>query len=69
VFLGPSPFKAKTVSFRAFVFYDDVLNNSWKMTMGYSAGKAIATKPEKIRQKDAILVKRNPGESKGGEPN
>lgn len=42
----------RTLSFKADVLYDDVLNNNWKMTIGYSAGKVIATKPERVNRKD-----------------
>ncbi len=42
----------RTLSFKADALYDDVLNNNWKMTIGYSAGKVIATKPQRINRKD-----------------
>ena len=42
----------RTLSFKADALYDDVLNNNWKMTIGYSAGKVIATKPERVNRKD-----------------
>ena len=42
------------LSFKSSVVYNDILNNNWKMTMGYSDGKIIATKPEKTLQEKGV---------------
>jgi hypothetical protein len=49
---GPTLGDLEQISFKTTIFYDDILDNSWKMIMGYSDGKTIATKPEKtVREK------------------
>ncbi|MGZ4020064.1 MAG: hypothetical protein ACXVJ5_13510 [Flavisolibacter sp.] len=52
--LKPSPFKSKIYAFKSSVVYNDILNNNWKMTMGYSDGKIIATKPKKTLQEKGV---------------
>jgi hypothetical protein len=48
---------------KATVLYDDISNNSWKMTIGYGAGNIIATKPQKVQRR-----KKKVNKQKGGEP-
>jgi len=43
--------KAEEFTFKATALYDDILNNSWKMTMGYGGGNIIATKPQKFQRR------------------
>jgi hypothetical protein len=64
--LDPSPpvIEAETFCFKASVFYDDILNNSWRMTVGYIAtGRVIATRPQKINRK----TKKRKLQMEGGE--
>lgn len=41
-------------TFKATVLYDDISNNSWKMTIGYGAGNIIATKPQKVQRRKKV---------------
>jgi len=43
--------KAEEFTFKATALYDDIANNSWKMTIGYGAGNIIATKPQKVQRR------------------
>ena len=43
--------KPEEFTFKATALYDDISNNSWKMTIGYGAGNIIATKPQKVQRR------------------
>ena len=43
--------KAEEFTFKATALYDDISNNSWKMTIGYGVGNIIATKPQKVQRR------------------